>query len=275
MKFGFVTCVRLGLSCMQSIYEIGGHLDLAITLRDDKAKGKSGRVYLDDFCSANDIPLLKIDHINDKVAVEAVQDLDWLFIVGWSQIAGPEVLHAPRKGVLGMHPSLLPVGRGRAAIPWAILFGLKETGVTLFKLDEGVDTGPIVDQHPIALGDRPTATWLYNEVDSAHEHLIKKCFTSLRNDSIQLQDQDDNKATVWPGRKPEDGEIDLNGSVYEADRLVRAVTKPYPGAFFYKNGKKTIVWSAQLDKPCDSQEPPLMLRFYDGVLYCISVEEVL
>ena len=67
-----------------------------------------------------------------------------------------------------MHPTLLPVGRGRAAVPWAILKGLDRTGVTLFKLDEGVDTGDIIGQEMIALSETVTATELYERVNQAH-----------------------------------------------------------------------------------------------------------
>ena len=133
MRFGFVTCVELGLSCMQAIYDAGGHLDLAITLPDDRAVSKSGRVYLDTFCNAHAIPLIKSPNINDETVISAVREheIDWLFIIGWSQIAHAEILAAPTRGALGMHPTLLPEGRGRAAIPWAILKGLHQTGQTL------------------------------------------------------------------------------------------------------------------------------------------------
>src|SRR6266496_1733341 len=145
MRFGFVTCVQLGLACMEEIYAAGGCLDLAITLRDELAQTKSGRIYLDKFCEERRIDLVKIKHVNDSQSIGAIKEkgLDWLFIIGWSQIAGPLVLDAPKRGVLGIHPTLLPAGRGRAPIPWAILKGLKQTGVTLFKLDAGIDTGPI------------------------------------------------------------------------------------------------------------------------------------
>ena len=139
---------------MEAIYDVGGKLELSITLHDDKARAKSGRVYIDKFCYAKKIPLLKINNINDAEAVEYVKQLDWLFIIGWSQIAGKIILGTPTFGVLGMHPTLLPVGRGRASIPWAILHQLSETGVTLIKLDEGVDTGPIVAQFIIPLSSK-------------------------------------------------------------------------------------------------------------------------
>ncbi|PCI65250.1 MAG: methionyl-tRNA formyltransferase [Gammaproteobacteria bacterium] len=267
MKFGFVTCVQLGKSCMEAIYEVGGHLDLVITLNDSQAVNKSGRVYLDEFCSANNIKLLKSSHINNDECIDAIKnhDLDWLFIIGWSQIANKNLLSTPNKGVLGIHPTLLPKGRGRASIPWAIIKNLDETGVTLFKLDEGVDTGDIVDQLVIPLNNDTTATDLYQLVDDAHITLIKDVFGKLENDSVMLKKQDHSLATEWLGRGPADGEIDLKGSVLDADRLIRAVTKPYPGAFYMENNKKHIVWSATILKSTNSSLGKI-IEFADGKL---------
>jgi methionyl-tRNA formyltransferase len=277
MKFGFVTCVQLGLSCMEAIYEMGGKLDLVMTLKDEQAVNKSGRVYLDDFCSSHGIELLKARHVNNAEVIEAFKthDLDWLFIIGWSQIAGDAVLDAPRLGVLGMHPTLLPVGRGRAAIPWAILKGLDETGVTMFKLDSGVDTGEIVDQMVIPLSPQVTATELYDDVNQAHISLMKKVFPKLESGKAKFRVQDEFLATEWPGRSPEDGAIDLEGSVYDAERLVRAVTHPYPGAFLLKDGRKVVVWKAEvlnLAQECCSIHH---LSFRDGVLCFLEWDVVL
>src|SRR5690606_1468973 len=97
----------------------------------------------------------------------------------WSQIGKEELLSVPRLGVLGMHPTLLPVGRGRAAIPWAILKNLESSGVTMFKLDQGVDTGDILEQVEIPLPEHVDASWLYDAVDSAHISLIKKAWPEL------------------------------------------------------------------------------------------------
>jgi len=244
MKFGFVTCVQLGLACMEEIYRVGGSLDLVITLRDDLARKKSGRIYVDDFCVGHGIEVVKIRHINDPEAIAAIReyDIDWLFIIGWSQIAGKEVLEAPKCGCLGMHPTLLPKGRGRAAIPWAILKGLEQTGVTLFKLDEGVDTGPILAQEIIPIGHRETATSLYQKVALAHRTLIGRVWTDLVNDRLKLHPQDNTQATEWPGRKPEDGVILPHMTTVEVDRLVRAVTHPYPGAFVDIEGQRYVLW---------------------------------
>jgi methionyl-tRNA formyltransferase len=231
---------------MEAIYEAGGKLDLAITLHDDIAATKSGRIYLNEFCAARQISLAKVRNINDADALARIASaqLDWLFIVGWSQIARRDVLNAPRKGVLGMHPTLLPQGRGRAAIPWAILLGLPETGVTLFKLDEGVDTGPIVAQERVPIDARETATTLYRKVDEAHVSLLKKNWNAMVADKLPLIAQDNACATEWAGRKPEDGRLLPTMSVVEADRMIRAVTRPYPGAFLEEGPTRVRVWSA-------------------------------
>lgn len=268
MRVGFITCVQLGLSCMQAIYDAGGKLAFAGTLLDSQAPNKSGRVYLDDFCSSHGIPLSKFRNVNDPDALAAIRaaDLDWLMIIGWSQIAREQVLATPRLGVLGMHPTLLPVGRGRAAVPWAILLGLPETGVTLFKLDGGVDTGPVVAQVRLPLGARETSSTLYDRVNAAHRTIILDHWASIASGSVALSPQDNSKATEWAGRTPDDGRLDPSMSVAEADRLVRAATRPYPGAFMDLDGRRLRIWQASFE--IGSSGP--RLDFRDGSLQAVE-----
>lgn len=114
MNIAFATCVQLGLSCIEEVHKNGGEFDLFITLKDDLLKKKSGRIYLDDTADKNNVPLLKINHINDDIVINTLKEyeIDWLFIIGWSQIASKEVLNTPKKGCIGMHPTLLPKGEG-------------------------------------------------------------------------------------------------------------------------------------------------------------------
>lgn len=266
MRFGFITCVELGLSCMQEIDAVGGQLDLVVTLADDVATTKSGRVWVDGFVRGHGSELVKAVNVNDPGVVEVVQGMgiDWLFIIGWSQIAKRPLLQAPTRGVLGMHPTLLPEGRGRASIPWAILKELPETGVTLFKLDEGVDSGPIVGQERLALREDETAGSLYERVAEAHRTLIARHWEELAEDRLRAVAQDESKATVWPGRTPEDGRITPKMSTHEADLLVRASTRPYPGAFFDdESGRRLRIWAG---RPASGEESysGLCIRLGDG-----------
>lgn len=267
-KIAFATCVQLGLSCIEAIFEIGGSIDILITLKDERAKNKSGRIYLNDLAARHHIPLLKIDNINDPKVHEALRqnEIDWLFIIGWSQIAGPSLLAAPTCGCIGMHPTLLPIGRGRAAIPWAILKGLPRTGVTLFRMDKGVDTGDIIGQGVIELDDSTCATELYRKVNEMHVELIKSYWPRILRNEVALIKQNDKDATEWPGRKPEDGEIFSGMTIKEADRLVRAVTRPYPGAFYRDSDRTIRIWS------CSTSPVNGDIKLMDGFLTPIEYE---
>jgi methionyl-tRNA formyltransferase len=255
---------------MEAIYSTGGNLDLVITLKDDKSVKKSGRVYVDQFCKLHNINLYKCNHINDLDTIDMIKlkQIDWLFIIGWSQIASNDVLSSTKKGVIGAHPTLLPKGRGRASIPWAIIKKLNKTGVTLFKLDKGIDTGDIIDQVEIPMHNNINATELYETVNKAHIDLINKVIPKLLSNSINFTIQKNQNATYWPGRKPEDGEIDLSGSVHDAELLIRAVTHPYPGAFIFYKSKKLVIWKANI-KNTPNQN---CLKFKDGFLELIDFE---
>ena len=247
MKFAFCTCVQIGLSCIESIYRINGKLDLLVTLHDSKVHNKSGRIYLDELAKKRRIPIVKINHINDKDAIDAIKahNIAWLFIIGWSQIASKEIIETPTNGVIGAHPTLLPVGRGRASIPWAIIKGLRKTGVTVFKMDEGVDTGLILGQEEVRIEKEETATTLYDKVNKAHTTVIEKIFPKLYNNTVDGIIQDESRATYWERRKPEDGKLSFDMSIEQADRLIRATTKPYPGAFVIIEDEKFIIWSGK------------------------------
>ena len=275
MRFGFVTCVELGLACMREIYDVRGKLELVVTLHDDLARSKSGRVYADEFCSSRGIDLLKIRNVNEPPVIRAIteRELDWVFIIGWSQIARGELLAAPCRGVLGMHPTLLPEGRGRASIPWAILKGLERTGVTLFQLDTGVDTGAILDQEVLPLSPAETSTTLYARVVEAHCRLLRRAWPGLDSGRVDAKPQDESRATVWPGRTPEDGRIREDMTVEEAERLVRASTRPYPGAFFDTGDRRLRVWASALPEDSGRGTPErIEIPLSDGTLEVVEYD---
>ncbi|WP_418645834.1 formyltransferase family protein [Tenacibaculum insulae] len=254
---------------MEAIYEINGSLDLIITIPDEKAKKKSGRIFVDDFAEKNNIPVVKSNHVNDAIVIQAIKDydIDWLFIIGWSQIASKEVIEASNIGAIGAHPTLLPVGRGRAAIPWAIIKGVKKTGVSFFKMDVGVDTGLILRQEEVTVDSNETALTLYNKINFAHEILIKKLFIDILNNNVKGRVQDESKATYWKGRKPMDGELFEEMSMDEVDRLVRATTKPYPGAFIISGGEKVTIWEGFKSKKRKKDDAHHELILIDGFFY--------
>lgn len=248
MKIGFVTCVALGLECLDEISTIGGRVDVVLTLDDDVANQKSGRVYLDDYCERTSTRLIKIRNINDPevLAVIKEEEIDLLLVIGWSQILHEPLLEAVNYRALGMHPTLLPVGRGRAPIPWTIIKGLPVSGVTLFELAGDADTGRIAGQVSFAVAPNETATTLYAKSIEAHRALIRKYWDDIVAGKINLVEQDESRATHWEQRRPSDGVLSAEMTTEQVERLVRAITHPYPGAFFIEGDQKVIVWSGHV-----------------------------
>ena len=145
-------------------------------------------------------------------------------------------------------------------------------GVTFFKMDEGVDTGLILGQEEVLIESTETAQTLYNKVNQAHETLIKKLYIDLLNNNVEGKIQDESKATYWEGRKPKDGELLETMSIKKVDRLVRATTKPYPGAFIIRGDKKVVIWKgfASNTKKVGKTHHEIELR--DGYYYATTYE---
>lgn len=259
---------------MEELYSAGGKLHLIITLPDDKSPKKSGRIYVDTFASLHGIPVIKANHVNDPEVTKALKDfnIDWLFIIGWSQIASANVLNAVNQGCIGAHPTLLPQGRGRAAIPWAILKGLTKTGVTFFKLDEGVDTGSIVGVQEILVDNQETATSLYEKVNMAHTVLFNQVYFQILSSSLTFMEQDNSRATYWPGRTPKDGQILPQMKPEDVHTLVRATTRPYPGAFYVSGDKKIIVWNGVPSLIRQEKPEAFEITLEEGYYYAIDFE---
>lgn len=270
---GFVTAVEIGAACIEEIYELGGRLDLIVTLKDDTDRNKTGRVNLSGLARRHGCRLVQVRNINDSDTVAELEaaELDWLFIVGWSQIASPTVLAAPSMGAIGAHPTLLPVGRGRAPIPWTILKSLPESGVTFFLLDEGVDSGPIIAQQTFSVDPSDDATSLYARVVQTHRSLIRYLWPLLQKGSPNTYRQDDARATYWEKRSPQDSEISPGMTKEEIDRLVRAVTHPYPGAFFVVDESVVRIWRGTSATPCIAQRAYAIMAI-DGTWWATDFE---
>jgi methionyl-tRNA formyltransferase len=171
---------------------------------------------------------------------------DLLLVVGWSEILPAILLDTPRFGSLGYHPAPLPSMRGRAVMPWTILTERKETAGTLFWLAPGLDDGDIAYQVPFGLGRRETATSLYEKHMAALGEMLKAFAVAGSAAEIPRRPQDHSKATYCAQRKPVDGLIDWGQPADRIDCLIRATTRPYPGArcLRLRGERETVVWSA-------------------------------
>jgi methionyl-tRNA formyltransferase len=165
-------------------------------------------------------------------------------VVGVSQLVGDDLLAVPPLGFLGMHPTLLPTGRGRAPIPWALIKGLDETGVSIFRCDAAADRGAIYAQERVPIHYEDTASTLGARTDEVAARLLVQTVRGLADGTAVAVPQDESAATEWPRRRPEDGVIDWSQPKRRVYDFVRALTHPYPGAFTTIDGERLHVWAA-------------------------------
>jgi methionyl-tRNA formyltransferase len=156
---------------------------------------------------------------------------DVIIVVAFGQILRPEVLSLPPFGCLNVHGSLLPRWRGAAPVQAAILAGDEETGVTIMRMDPGIDTGPTLSQRAIRIGADDTAGTLFEKLSTLGAGLLLETLPAYLAGQIHPQPQPDEGATYAPMLKKEDGRLDWALPARELARRVRAFN-PWPGAFF-------------------------------------------
>jgi methionyl-tRNA formyltransferase len=145
----------------------------------------------------------------------------------------------------GLHASLLPDYSGGAPLVWAMINGERETGITLFQMDDGVDSGPILGQLSEPIRPDDTIATLYARIEDRGLELLKKALPEMAIGAINLIPQDNDLRRIMPQRSPDDGHLDWQSSVAAIDRFVRAQTRPYPGAFSFLGGRHLTIWSGR------------------------------
>jgi len=272
MKSIFVSFDEIGWYCLREILRLGGEVSGIFTLTDERLAKMSGAKPFDDLAAEFNVPLFKIKNINDAETFALVKDCapDISFVVGWSQLVKREFIESASYTCVGMHPTLLPRHRGRAPLPWAIIMGLKKTGVTMFHIDVEADNGDIIGQVEVDIDFDDDAESLYKKTLDAHVDLIRNYWPYLNKGEAPRIKQDEARASYWPKRTPLDGIIDWNsgaGNIYD---WIRALSNPYPGAFTFLDDKKIFIWKARPEAgECEDARPGAILRLDEqGMLVC-------
>jgi len=168
---------------------------------------------------------------------------DVIVVAAFGQILRPNVLELPPCGCLNVHASLLPRWRGASPIQHAILAGDDATGITLMKMDEGLDTGPMYVQEALPIRPDETAATLHDRLAALGAELVRCHLDAILAGEIAPNPQPETGATYAPMIRKEAGEIDWTRDGVELDRLVRAMT-PWPGAFTWWDGEMLKVLRA-------------------------------
>lgn len=172
----------------------------------------------------------------DAVARIAAETPDLIVVVAYGHILPKSVLDIPRLGCINVHASLLPKYRGAAPINWAVVRGETVTGITIMRMDEGMDTGPVLHVREIPIGGEDTAETMFSKLSILGGEALREALRKRREGTLDETPQDAALATYAPKLTKEHGRIDWSRPSGEVRNLVRGMM-PWPSAFAVHAGK--------------------------------------
>ena len=259
MRFVWLGFYAEGLPALEGLLAAGAPVEAVLTLRPDLAIRRSGGVDFQPLCVRHGVPLHYIANINDLQAQQLLCRLapDVVFAIGWHQVVSPSVLRVASVGMIGAHASLLPHNRGSAPIQWALLRGERQTGNTLYWLAESVDNGDLIDRVVIPISPYDTCATLYQQVAASNRAMVLRLLPRLLSGERPGQPRPRTDESALPRRRAADGWVDWTQPSYAIFDLIRALTRPAPGAFSTLNGRRWRIWQAALPPASTAQEHEL------------------
>jgi len=248
MKICFVSGVKFGHELLLHMLQNKVDISIVFSYDDTKKTIYSDYASFDDITKKFGIRHVKVENINDSENISILKEIkpDIILVMGWSQLLKKEILSIPKFGAIGSHPTELPKYRGRAPIPWTIIKGLKKSALTFFFITEGTDDGDITNQHHFLIDDDDDASSIYEKITILGKEMIMKTLQQIQQNKINRIPQDHSQfVEYWNKRNPEDGKINWTNSNKEILTLIKATTRPYPGAYTFYKKSKLIIWKAE------------------------------
>ena len=257
-----LACASLRALCRERVFQV-----IAVVSQPDKPKGRDLKLQptpVKALALAENLPVLQPSRARNEDFIAQLRELqpDLIVVAAYGQILPQSLLDIPRFGCLNVHTSLLPKYRGAAPIQWAILNGDAETGVTIMKMDAGLDTGPMLTQVTTTIAPDDNAQTLHDRLAELGGDLLVKTIPDYVAGKIVPQPQPAEGATYARKISKEDGQLDWSQPATVLWNRVRGFT-PWPGAFthFPSEGKPRLlkIWQAEVE-PTLSGAPGEILR---------------
>lgn len=211
---------------------------VGVFTRDDEAgmkiwHEKLGHPSLKEEAQKLGIPVFEGVKVNSARAERILQaaTIDAVFSCFWSEIFNERILNIPKLGCYNFHTAYLPKNRGSRPLPWAMIRGEKQAGITCHRMMTGVDNGPIVDQEAVEITDSDTGLTMYDRVTDAGNKLAKRVFRAFANNEFKLVLQDEEQATYQPRGEPFGRQLNPFWNEAMQDRFIRSFEfPPFSGA---------------------------------------------
>ncbi len=216
----------------------------------DRPKGRGKKMTMSEVKEAalkNNLPVFQPEKIKKQTSIDQLKlwKPDLIVVAAYGQIISKNILDLPKYGCINVHASLLPKYRGASPIHYALLNGEKETGITIMKMDEGMDTGEIISNFQFLISNDDNLISLYSRLANLGAKLLVKTIPDYIAGKIKLKKQDNNQATYTKIINKKDGLIDWQESAEQIINKIRAFN-PWPGTYSFWNKKKLGIQSAQI-----------------------------
>ena len=249
MKLVFCGTPDFAVPTLNALVNAGHTIELVVT-QPDRPSGRGRNVSRSAVKRRADelnLPLSQPDKLKNnldfKDQIERVTP-DAIVVVAYGRIIPPWMLNLPRLGNLNVHASLLPKYRGAAPIQWAIAKGEKTTGVTIMRLDEGLDTGPVLLQQTMPIDEQDTSLTLTPRLAELGAHLMVETLEGLQAGTLKAIPQSDSDASQAPVLKKEDGFVDFSLLAEEVNNRIRGF-QPWPGVYCRFRGRNLQIITAR------------------------------
>ena len=200
---------------------------------------------------------------------------DVIIVSGYPKLIPQRIINHPQIRIINIHQSLLPAYRGRHPLNWAIINGEKYTGITIHHINKKFDAGNIIFQEKVAIEENDTIMDVYNKTVEVGKKLLKKTLRVVDKKEFKGYKQNEKISSYFPPRTPKDGKINWHESAVKIRNMVRALTYPYPGAYFYYKGKKLIVDKCEALENCLIEAKIGKPFFLDGTYIVKTGEDFL
>ncbi len=256
------------------------HEIIAVVTQPDRPKGRGKELAKSPVklvAEEHGIPVLQPERVKTPEWVAKLRELnpDVILVVAFGQILSKEILELPKYGCINVHASLLPEYRGAAPIQWAVIDGKEKTGITIMRMDEGIDTGDMICKEEITITPEETGGSLHDKLAAMGGPLLLRAIAQVEEGTAVYTPQNHEIHTYAKMLKKDLGKLDFTKSAVELERLIRGLN-PWPSAYTYRDGKTIKFWSASVSEekydvcPCGT-----LLSVKDGMLWIATGDGIL
>lgn len=256
------------------------HEIVAVVTQPDRPKGRGKELAKSPVkvvAEEHGIPVFQPEKVKASESVARLKELnpDVILVVAFGQILSKEILEFPKYGCINVHASLLPEYRGAAPIQWAVIDGKEKTGITIMRMDEGIDTGDMICTEEVVITPEETGGSLHDKLAAIGGPLLLRAMEQVEAGTAVYTPQNHEEHTYAKMLRKDLGRLDFTKSAVELERLIRGLN-PWPSAYTYWGEKTLKFWSASVSYeefeicPCGT-----LVSTKDGMLWIMTGNGVL